>query len=210
MTTSISLAEQPWGATPATAMNQSSDPRILYTLGMEGVSLALWTGGLSENLASTLDTLPASRLPEMRQSLQLDQVSTAVHATCTEAGAEICADTLADYITDIAQRASAVFDTPFLNIRLDVTRDQPCPKWHLDAVPARLLCTLRGPGTEFGPIGQGDAPQSIHRMTRGAVGIFRGALWPARQPAGMLHRSPPCHDTRLLLVIDPVWHEKGN
>lgn len=212
MSTQSNPAIHPHTPTPATAMNQSADPRILRTLAMEGVSLALWDRRLSENLTRILDALPAAQLPTMRQSLNVNHVSAGVHATCIASGAHACADELARDIADIAQHASDVFATRLLEIRLDATQGQPCPKWHLDAVPARLLCSLRGPGTEFGPIGPGDTPQSIHRMARGAVGVFRGALWPARQPAGILHRSPPGNEgnTRLLLVIDPIRDDRSN
>lgn len=190
----------------ATAMNSSTDPRVLRTLGMEGVSLALWTRDLPDGLSAALDALPTDRLPRLRRRLPARDVAAAVLAACNAAGTGACAALLAPDVAALAAHASDVFASPLLELRLDVAEDQPCPKWHVDAVPGRLLCTLRGPGTEYGLMGQGGEPHSVHRMARGAVGAFRGALWPGRELAGIVHRSPPAEagGPRLLVVIDPV------
>ncbi len=190
----------------ATAMNSSADPRVLQTLGMEGVSLALWERALPERLSMALDALPVERLPRLRRRLAVHQVATAVSEACDEAGTGDCAGLLAADIEELATHAMRVFASPLLELRLDVTEGQACPKWHVDAVPGRLLCTLRGPGTEYGPIGPNAEPQSVHRMARGAVGVFRGVLWPGQELAAIVHRSPPREvgGPRYLVVIDPV------
>lgn len=190
----------------ATAINRGADPRVLRTLGMGGVALALWNRELPEPLAADLDTLPVERLPRLRRRVGVHQVAAVVRAAGDAAGAGDCIEPLANEVEHLASLAANVFASPLLRLRLDVTEGQPCPKWHVDAVPGRLLCTLRGPGTEYGPIGPGGEPQSVHRMARGAVGVFRGALWPGRELAAVLHRSPPreAGGPRLLVVIDPV------
>ncbi|MEQ5868684.1 DUF1826 domain-containing protein [Sagittula sp. NFXS13] len=190
----------------ATAMNASPDPRVLLTLGAEGVSLALWQRGLPDGLAAWLDGLPLEQLPRMRRTLPSAKVADAVRAACREAGATACADALAEEVATIARQATMALAAPMLEVRLSVSAGQPCPKWHVDAVPGRVLCTLRGPGTEFGPMDADGGAQSVHQMARGSVGAFRGALWPGAGLAGIVHRSPPATDgaPRLLLVIDPV------
>lgn len=190
----------------ATAMNSSPDPRVLQTLGMQGVSLALWTRALRPKLAQALDALPTDRLPRLRRTLAARDVAAAVRAACREAGTGHCAEMLAEEVEALVGYAIPVFATPLVELRLSVTEGQPCPKWHVDAVPGRLLCTLRGPGTEFGPIGTDGAAQTVQHMERGAVGIFRGVLWPGQELAAIVHRSPPreAGGPRLLVVIDPV------
>lgn len=190
----------------ATATNSSADPRVLQTLGMEGVSLALWTRELHPDLARTLDGLPAERLPRLHRRYMARDVATAVLAACEDAGTGACAALLATEVAALATHATQVFASLLLEIRLEVTEGQPCPKWHVDAVPGRLLCTLRGPGTEYGAIGPTGEPQSVHRMSRGEVGVFRGVFWPSRELAAIVHRSPPRQSggPRLLVVIDPV------
>lgn len=190
----------------ATAMNESRDPRVLGSLAMEGVSLAVWQRDLAPGLAEALDALPAERLPRMRRALTVGEVAPAVRAACIVAGTGEAALALSADVARLAGLAAEVLTAPLLQIRLDVTEGQPCPKWHLDAVPARMICALRGPGTEYGPIGPGGDPQAVHRLARGAVGMFRGALWPGPELAAIVHRSPPADGDgpRLLLVIDPV------
>ncbi|WP_273249027.1 DUF1826 domain-containing protein [Sediminimonas qiaohouensis] len=76
-----------------------------------------------------------------------------------------------------------------------------------DNVPARLLCTYRGEGTEYGKTCNDGEHEQINRMKSGWVGLFRGATWLGDAPCGLTHRSPPIAgrgETRLLLVIDAV------
>ena len=92
-----------------------------------------------------------------------------------------------------------------VTLRVEVTDGQSCPKWHLDAVRARLLCTLRGAGTQFGPVSGPAQVDRIRQMPTGTAALFRGRNWGV-QPTGILHRSPPVipGQTRLLVVVDPV------
>jgi hypothetical protein len=84
-----------------------------------------------------------------------------------------------------------------------VVRDDACARFHVDNVRARLLCTYRGPGTEYADLAAAAAgPEG--RLARGAVAVFRGLRWEGAG-VGLLHRSPPIDGTgatRLLLAID--------
>lgn len=190
----------------ATAMNASPDPRALQTLGMEGVALTLWQRDLPDGLADWLDGLAPEQLPQMRGTMPVARVAEAVQNACRDAGATGQADALAMEVATIAQHAALTLAAPLLEVRLKVSTGQPSPKWHVDAVAGRVLCALRGPGTQYGPIDADGGAQSVHHVPRGAVAAFRGALWPGQELAGTVHRSPPATDgaPRLLLVIDPV------
>ncbi|MCQ0969657.1 DUF1826 domain-containing protein [Paracoccus sp. TK19116] len=189
-----------------TTTRSDADAHVLQSIGQPGVSLALWQRRLPGRLIKALDALPNERLPRLRQRVRLADVASAVKTACDVAGTGAAtADLVADVET-LARHAILAFGSPFLEVRLDATEGQPCPKWHIDAVAARLLCTLRGPGTEYGPIGTSGQPRSTHRMERGDVGIFRGALWPGGELGAIVHRSPPAAagGPRLLVVIDPA------
>ena len=96
---------------------------------------------------------------------------------------------------------------PYVRVRLENFRGDACTKFHQDRVIARLICTYRGPGTQYG-LGQADGdPTTIHDVPAGVPAIFQGALSPAANQPPVVHRSPAIAGTgrtRLVLVIDPV------
>ena len=72
---------------------------------------------------------------------------------------------------------------------------------------ARLVCTYRGTGTQYGTGLNGADPDRIFTVPPSSPIILRGTLWPEHPASGLLHRSPPIAgtgETRLLLVLDPV------
>ncbi|MEL6792362.1 MAG: DUF1826 domain-containing protein, partial [Pseudomonadota bacterium] len=76
-----------------------------------------------------------------------------------------------------------------------------------DNVVARLLCTYRGPGTQYGVADSGEDPGEIYETAEGAPILLRGELWRGDAPSGLKHRSPPIEGTgvaRLVLVLDPI------
>lgn len=191
----------------ATRVNESWDPRVLDTLAMEGVALAVWHRPPSPALRSWLDALPVDRLPRMRRVIPATQARLAVAAACERAGtpAGRHRDELLDQVAEMVGVAGQVLAAPLVELRLDVTEGQACPRWHLDAVRARLLCTLRGPGTEFGPARPDGAAAAVYSVPTAAAGLFRGLLWPGPELSGVVHRSPPANgEARLLLVVDPL------
>jgi hypothetical protein len=40
-----------------------------------------------------------------------------------------------------------LFEPEAIGLRIHVLADTMCPRFHVDRVPVRLLCTYRGPGT---------------------------------------------------------------
>ncbi|WP_170167090.1 DUF1826 domain-containing protein [Paracoccus methylarcula] len=192
----------------ATAVNSSTDPRILGSITMNNVAVAIWQRPPVADFLAWLEELAPARLPRLRCRLPPAWVTEAVAHACDEAGTPpgLHRDMLVADIAELARRAADVTGAMMVDLRLDVSSGQPCPKWHLDAVSARLLCTLRGAGTQFGPARPNGDPANIWQMRPGDVGMFRGRLWPGNGISGILHRSPPAGNgpERLLVVIDPV------
>ena len=107
---------------------------------------------------------------------------------------------LADTFADLMSAA-------FLRLRLDIVTTNACRRFHIDAVTARLVCTYRGTGTQYGVSPHGNAPERVFTVPTGAPILLRGTVWPEQPPSGLLHRSPPIEgtgETRLVLVLDPV------
>ncbi|WP_405403738.1 DUF1826 domain-containing protein [Paracoccus sp. Ld10] len=192
---------------PATAMNSGHDARVLGAIALPGVAVALWQRTPDAAWQEWLDALSPDRLPRLRQTLRPQDAAAALHAACDAAGMADCdrRRALVDQITELTHHAARHMGALLVTLRVEVTNGQSCPKWHLDAVRARLLCTLRGAGTQFGPTNGPAQVARVQQMPTGAAALFRGRNWGA-EPTGILHRSPPAipGQTRLLVVVDPV------
>jgi hypothetical protein len=131
---------------------------------------------------------------------------------------------------DVARLAGAycdLFETERVGLRLR-TLDKPmCPRFHVDHVPCRLVCTYGGIGTEWlpdeyvdraklGPGAKGLPDEesglildetAIRSMPAYAVGLMKGAKWEGNEGHGVVHRSPklaPSAPRRLLLTLDAL------
>ena len=97
-----------------------------------------------------------------------------------------------------------------LNFRLDVINSNACRKFHVDAVEARVVCTLRGTGTQYGYSTDGHDPDVIETTPRYCSIFLRGTLWPTVPDTHFVHRSPPIAGTgeyRLVAVMDAATEE---
>jgi hypothetical protein len=100
-----------------------------------------------------------------------------------------------------------------------------CPRFHVDSVTCRLVCTYGGIGTEWledayvdrSKLGRASAglkdeqsglildPDAISAMPAYAVGLLKGRTWEGNEQHGAVHRSPQVHPAlprRLLLTLD--------
>lgn len=94
-----------------------------------------------------------------------------------------------------------------------------CPKWHVDRVPMRLLCTYEGPGTEWledQGVSRGElstpsvAEGARQQATAGEVVLLKGSLWQHNEGFGAIHRSPALASEtaqRTLVSLDPLWRD---
>jgi hypothetical protein len=111
-----------------------------------------------------------------------------------------------------ARRFADVSGTTHVGLKLELVRDNACRKLHHDYVAHRLVCTYRGPGTQW-LTREHEAPLGAERevvpddwltsIPRFASSIFAGLLLPGARP--ILHRSPPIAgtgDVRLVLTIN--------
>jgi len=141
------------------------------------------------------------------------------------------ASTLAGYQTwteDVAWLVSTfcdLFDGKETGLRLRTLGQAMCPRFHVDRVPARMICSYGGIGTEWLPeyaldrrkLGMGgcglpDAesgliadPTAIRQMPAYAVGLMKGENWAGNEGHGLVHRSPQptaVQPRRLLLTLD--------
>lgn len=118
-----------------------------------------------------------------------------------------------------------LFGLQTIGLRLRSLDKAMCPKFHVDSVTCRLVCTYGGIGTEWladndvnrtklgmGSGGLSDTESGLLRredaiqtMPAYAIGLMKGSQWAGNEQHGAVHRSPQlsaASPRRLLLTID--------
>ena len=124
-----------------------------------------------------------------------------------------------DDILFLATRFAAISGESKLSVKLQAVGSDACRFLHHDYVARRLVCTYRGPGTEWLPPSReayvvdrrrGVSAALLERVPRFGVAIFTGRTSLGAAP--ILHRSPPVAGTgtvRLVLTIDGLSDDLG-
>jgi hypothetical protein len=133
-----------------------------------------------------------------------------------------------DWLADVEMLVSAfceLFDCREAGLRLRTLENAMCPRFHIDRVPARMICSYGGIGTEWlpeyalnrrklgiGGCGLPDAESglitdatAIRQMPAYAVSLMKGENWEGNEGHGLVHRSPKptaVQPRRLLLTLD--------
>ena len=136
-----------------------------------------------------------------------------------------------DFAADIAFLVGIYNDLlgcPAIGLRLEVLNCAMCPRFHVDHTGIRLLCTYRGPGTEWledraadrsklGPVSAGIcdedsgiilSPTGIHHVEPYAIALLKGSRWQGNAGRGVVHRSPAVsvdEAPRVMLALDALW-----
>lgn len=188
---------------------------MLQTISQPGVELAIWQRP-EWAYNAWLNALPVDALPTCRLTLQPDEAARTLHAVCDASGTpgHPGRDAWVADVAELIARFATLAGRAAVALRLDVLQHDGCRRWHRDCVPLRLLCTYRGPGTQWVPPDQApavmaqpddDTPQTLS-MTTGDVAVFKGCGWPGQpHDDGIVHRSPRIRGsglTRLVLVLD--------
>lgn len=182
---------------------------ILPEVHSSGVAASIWERKVAPDFLRWIESLSVGHLPSLRCVVPVKNVEAAVQSACAQVvlSDHPEASVLASDVAALALMAGKILDVSHVRLRLDPSQGVQCPKFHLDHVEARLLCTYRGAGTEYVSEKFLDDPVRIRQMATGHVGLFRGGLWHGAERSGLLHRSPEIgqgEGVRLLLVIDPV------
>lgn len=121
---------------------------------------------------------------------------------------------------------ACLFDVDQIGLRLSVLNKAMCPRFHVDHVVCRMICTYWGPGTEWLPdnsvnrkaVGRPvsnsemvsvENPHNeadIKQLGEGCVALLKGEKWPGNEGRGLVHRSPAAsaNQPRLVVTLDPV------
>ncbi|WP_372571623.1 DUF1826 domain-containing protein [Ruegeria jejuensis] len=194
----------------AVGVGITDKPDGLARISQAGCAATLWRRQLASEFQTWINALDPSKLPKARLVLRPDAAKNAVRHLCDTSDIEDVPERawLEEDISDLATRFAEMMRAPYLRLRLDVITTDACKKFHIDAIHARLICTYRGTGTQYGISPDGEDPKRVFTLGTGAPMVMRGTLWPQSPPSGLLHRSPPIAstgETRLVLVLDPVF-----
>ena len=164
---------------------------------------------MSSGTLAWLASLDPACLPKARVILRPDRVQSALVQICDMSRMRVCTDRDA-FIAHAQQLSDAfmhVMKAPYLRLRFDVISHNACSRFHVDAMTARLICTYRGAGTQYGLANAAGDPETVHTVPTGAAIVLRGKRWPPEAKVDLVHRSPPIQgtgQTRLVLVLDPI------
>lgn len=208
VTSSCAIADEPLGLT------RIFDPQI---------QLAQWRRPVDTVIADWLEAHADDLGSGFRQTLSPGQTPDLGRLP---AGAG--RDALAVDVALLAEMLGELLDAPNIGLRLEFVRQAMCPRLHVDRVGIRLLCSYRGPGTEWvedtsvdrrflgaASGGQPDALSGLllagHRIEAippFAVALLKGSLWQGNDGRGIVHRSPAIaadEAPRVLLAMDAGW-----
>lgn len=184
-------------------------PKGMTAISDPSCAALIWDRQPAAHFQNWINGLNPDLLPKARLILRPDRVCEALIDVAEMCGTPRCPerDMLVEDISALAAIFSSAVKTSYIRLRLDVVTGNACCKFHIDAVTARLVCTYRGTGTQYGVSKNGVDPDPVMTVPTGAPIILRGTAWPETPLSGLLHRSPPIegrNQTRLLLVLDPV------
>ena len=188
---------------------RSNAPDGLLAIRQPGCAAAIWERRPLSKFQGWIDDLSPENLPQSRVILRADVVCDALTNVAHTCGTPECPhrDLLIDDISALAAIFADIMRCDYLRLRLGETSSAAHRHFHVARGSARLICTYRGAGTQYGVSLNGSDPARIDTVPTCSPIILRGAHWPEVPISGLLHRAPPSNNPeehRLVLVLDPV------
>jgi len=196
----------------------SNTPEVLRSILDPNVNLTLWQRPEQNPVARELARLSALSLRDVRRGTSLKSFDEDLIELLLQQGLEPSDfENLRKDMKRLIKIFSPISKGQPITFRLLTTNRDDCKRFHLDRTRLRLMCTYRGPGTEWLPEGQLDraaqsrgAPnESIIRFGKPSqfntfwVGIAKGD--PDNTGQGLVHRSPAIAEaghTRVFFCLD--------
>ncbi|MFT4927561.1 MAG: hypothetical protein ACI8WB_003672 [Phenylobacterium sp.] len=126
----------------------------------------------------------------------------------------------------LSDMLTCLFDCQDVGLRLAPMSSAMCPRFHIDNIPVRLVCTYLGDGTQWLPdevvnhskLGHGAnglpdhesglycEPTAVQQLKAFDVALLKGSAWDDDVTKAVVHRSCPIENgqTRVLLTLDPM------
>ncbi|MDY7225417.1 DUF1826 domain-containing protein [Hyalangium rubrum] len=191
-------------------------PAELTEIYRQGVNLCVWRRSLSPALGPWLEEVCS------RYTLHVVERVDVKRADLRSALAELPdtqeREAWSEELHLLLQVYADLFEARWLGVRLTTLDQEMCPRFHVDRVGVRLLCTYAGPATEWvenaDVVRSGLGPKGevlrlggrVQRLERFDVALLKGEAWPKNAGNGAVHRSPrlPPGQRRIMLSIDAV------
>lgn len=195
------------------------EPSRLAAIRRATVDLCVWRRSLPAPLAAWLDEVAA------RHELSLDvrgaRASTFdFEAPLRSLPAGAMREAWVADLSTLLQRYAAVIGDEPLRVQLATIDGRKCPRFHVDNVGVRLLCTYAGPGTEWiaepavdrERLRTCDAAQAptrpggtVEQLERFDVAMMKGSGFAGNRRFGTVHRSPDVPGApRVVLTVDTL------
>lgn len=202
----------------------SDHPSVFAEIYQEDVNITIWQRDLSVEVDNCVQTLLGTN-GNYDKTLIVKPDN--AYVELIEADNKLQnAQALCQDIAELVDMFCLLYELKQVGLRL-VTLDRAmCPRFHVDRVPSRLVCTYHGVASEWlshdkvdrSKLGKGNnglvdeksglyqCEQDINRLKIGDVAMFKGELWHGNENAGLVHRSPQVSvgQKRLLLTLDFV------
>ncbi len=200
----------------------SDHPSVFTDVYEEEINIAIWKRDVTADIEKFVDKFLQSH-GDYQASLVV-KPDTVFNQLIESESEFINAQALCKDIAELVEMFCILFDLEQAGLRLTVLDHAMCPRFHVDKLPCRLVCTYHGEPTEWLPhnlvdrdkLGRGNngladeesglfqSIKDIKQLQVGDVAILKGELWEGNAGAGLVHRSPqmPTGRSRLLLTLD--------
>ncbi|WP_053982032.1 DUF1826 domain-containing protein [Marinagarivorans algicola] len=193
-------------------MSLDTHPNTLTEIYQQHISMAVWQRQLHNDINQYAQMLLAQS-----PCFQTRFISSPKDITKQLENELTCNTHRQAFIDDVdllVDMFSCLFELKKVGLRMAVLNKAMCPKFHVDQVPCRLICTYAGVATQWhhhehvqrfdsgGLEPLHDAMPSA--LQTGDVALLKGETWIDNKGYGLVHRSPSAtNDTRrLLLTLD--------
>lgn len=206
---------------PSPGWNQACSSNGLSGIHDPGVSLVVWKRPSPPNIGREVASLPTDAFPDVRVRVHAAKVGEKLAELFRTQGYDAQAAFPA-WLSDMVRLSEIFIDLAGgrpVTARIESLDRTACPRFHVDRSYLRLVCTYRGPGTEWlddacvdREAQRGGAPNTAiarciapSRMQTFWVGVMKGSRYPGCADSGLVHRSPdvePGTSGRILFCLD--------
>lgn len=189
----------------------SSENSVLKEILQEELNMVIWEREISQEIKLYTEFLSKKDVFEINSTYShLDSLFLKLPSKNHVGYGFFCQD-----IRFISELFKNILKSQNLKIQLSVVNKVQCPKFHVDFVKLRLLCTYTGHGSHYlenenvnrNELGLGvnsKVPKSsdqVKEVSKFAVSILKGEAFKNNQGKGVVHRSPLIEENQKRVIL---------